>query len=84
MAARRDGRGRDERRLKMTDEKPTFEMVEPDLLLTGGLFRCCIETWKEKINDREYKPGDVIQCKHCNELMGRDNEGRWRWQYESA
>ena len=47
----------------------------------GGLMRCCIATIEEQDPDKEYKNGDIIDCKF--EEGGNKNiilkDGIWQW-----
>ena len=46
----------------------------------GGLFRCCIDTINQGIQQRTEPPenGTITKCNRCNESMMLDN-GVWRW-----
>jgi hypothetical protein len=54
--------------------------IKPRLFI-GGLMRCCIETWDEKVKDAPQTEGQIIPCNWCESSM-IFKDGAWRWNHE--
>lgn len=52
---------------------------EPLPIAIGGLFRCCVQTWREIAPGASMtSEGDTLSCSYCNDSMTVRN-GEWQW-----
>lgn len=52
----------------------------------GGLLRCCLATLGEEAEgDRDFEPGDTLDCKYeepGNQQMRLNADNVWEWNHE--
>jgi hypothetical protein len=77
--------------VELKPEDFPLDPVRNDTLRTGGLMRCCTDTWGRVTNedlDKEYPVGSIIPCDVAPEdqrhRMIRREGGYWEWLREDV
>lgn len=54
--------------------------IDPLPIRQGGLFRCCIETWRTDAPPASLtQEGDLLDCAHCRIGYMIVRDGAWEW-----